>query len=287
MTSVKLSFTPGYTPGIGSGSTNYRPLASWGDAWKLGPFYGIFVYPIATIASKMIKGMGDLNGWETLLTIFMVVWVIRALTFALSFKSTMQQTKMQELSGKKAIIDAKYTNYKGNKQMEQRKKQEVSELYKKEGINPLGSIGTMFLTMPFFLAMWRVIGSMPHIKSTVWLGINFSATSYKEVLTWHGWQYVPLILAAVVFAVGQQLVPRLLTKKRDKNRINVHQKAAMKKNNKMQNIMMVVFGIMAIIFSAGMQIYWVAGGMWMMVQSYGTHRYFLYQHKKKRRKVKI
>ncbi len=60
---------------------------------------------------------------------------------------------MQEIAGKKAIIDAKYANYKGNKQMEQRKKQEISELNKKEGVNPLGAIGSMFITMPFFLAM--------------------------------------------------------------------------------------------------------------------------------------
>ncbi|WKX02487.1 membrane protein insertase YidC [Candidatus Mycoplasma mahonii] len=281
----KLTFSENFMPGVGSNlKTNYRPFVRWGDAWSVGPFYGIFVYPIATIAAKLIDGLGDMDGWETLITIFIVVWAIRAFTFALSFKSTMQQTKMQEMAGKKAIIDAKYANHKGNKQMEQRQKQEVSELYKKEGINPLGSIGSIFLTMPFFLAMWRVIGALPHIKATVWIGINFSATSYKELMTWTEWQYLPLMILAAFFAVMQQLMPRLLTRKRNNNRINVHQKAAMKKNNKTQNIMMIVFGIMGLAFSAGMQVYWIAGGMWMILQSYATHRFFIYQHRSKRKK---
>ena len=52
----------------------------------------------------------------------------------------MQQTKQQELQGKKAVIDAKYASYKGNKQMEARKRQEMADLYKKEGVSPLGGV---------------------------------------------------------------------------------------------------------------------------------------------------
>ncbi|MCP4356016.1 MAG: hypothetical protein GY793_10395 [Proteobacteria bacterium] len=81
------------------------------------------------------------------------VIIIRTFAYALTFKSTLQQVKQQELSSKKAAIEAKYEQYKGNKQMEQRKRQEMSEMFKKEGISPLGSIGSIFLTMPIFLAM--------------------------------------------------------------------------------------------------------------------------------------
>lgn len=282
-TPLQISYTNQFVPGIGiAGTTSYRPMVTWGSAWKRGPFYGIFVYPIAKIATTMIKGMGDLNGWEMLFTIFIVVWVTRALTFLLSFKSIIQQTKMQELAGKKAVIDAKYAAYKGNKQMEMRKNQEVQELYKKEGVSMFGSIGSIFLTMPFFVAMWRVIGAIPHLKAVVWAGISFTATSWRELFTGE-WQYLPLIIAAAFFAAGQQILPRLLTKKRDRSRINVQQKAAMKKNNKTQNIMLGIFVVMAVIFNAGLQIYWVAGGIWMMIQSVATHHYFVWNQKRKRR----
>ena len=285
-TSFQISYAKNYVPGIGTpGSTVYRPMVKWSDAWKRGPFYGIFVYPIANIASRIVNGMGDMNGWEMVLTILIVVWFTRLLTFVLSFKSVIQQTKMQELAGKKAVIDAKYAAYKGNKQMEMRKNQEVQDLYKKEGVSMFGSIGSIFLTMPFFLAMWRVIGAIPHLKAGVWLGISFPATSWRELFAGQ-FQYLPLIIAAAFFAGAQQIVPRLLTKKRDRSRINVQQKAAMKKNNKTQNIMLAVFVVMAVIFNAGLQIYWVAGGIWMIGQSIATHKYFVWQSKRKR-KLKI
>ena len=100
-----------------------------------------------------------------------------------TFKSLLQQTKMQELQAKKAIIDQKYEAYKGNKQMENRKRQEVQDLYAKEGISPFGSLGTLLITMPIFIAVWRVIAGTPHIKAGVWAGLILSKTSYKEVFS--------------------------------------------------------------------------------------------------------
>ncbi len=288
---TKFAFTasgkqsiPGFTLPSAS-NASYKPMVTWKDAWVngVGPFYGLFVYPTGLLTSKLIKAIPFLKGWETFFSIAFVVFLIRAITFALSFKSTMQQTMMQEMQAKKAIIDAKYASYKGNKQMENRQKAEVADLYKKQGINPLSSLGSVLLTMPFFLAIWRTIGAIPHIKATVWLGMHLSLTSYKELFSGH-FQYLPLMILAAFFAAFQQIFPRLLTKRRDKNRINVHQRQAMKKNNKMQNIMVIVFVAMSQMFSAGLQVYWIIGGVWMIFQSYMTHYLFIRQSKNKKRK---
>jgi membrane protein insertase Oxa1/YidC/SpoIIIJ len=37
--------------------------------------------------------------------------------------------------------------------MEARQKQEIAELYKREGVSPLGAIGSVFMTMPIFLSI--------------------------------------------------------------------------------------------------------------------------------------
>lgn len=273
--------------GVGS-SSPWRPLATWGSAWEIGPFYGIFVYPVGWVTANMIEAMPFMDGWESLITIFIVVFVIKIFSFGITFKSIMQQTKMQEMSAKKAIIDAKYADYKGNKQMQSRKQQETQALYKKEGVSPFGSMGSMFIVMPFFFAILRVTYGLPHLKSTTWLGIRFGSTSWKELMTWHEWQYLPLMITAMAFAAAQQILPRLLTKHRDKNRINVHQKAAMKKNNKMQNIMIVVSIVMSVIFTSGMQVYYIASGSWMIIQAFLTHHILVVQSKKKKlKKVKV
>lgn len=269
-------------------STVYTPIATWGQAFEMGrgsgPFFGIFVYPISYITNKLIEAMPMMHGWESFISIVLVVIFVSVITFLLSFKGTLQQTKMQELNAKKAIIDAKYAPYKGNKQMQMRQRSEVSELYKKEGISPLGSIGSMLITMPFFFAMWRVIGSIQHIKGTVWLGINFASTSWRELFAGKV-QYLPLMALALGLQIFSQLYPRLLTKRRDKNRINVHQKAAMKKGNKTQNIMMVVFAAMSVIFAAGLQVYFVVRSLWRIVEVSATHHIIVQQRKNKVRKA--
>ena len=283
-TSVNWELHSGFMIG-GSTRSAWRPLVSWGDAWHLGPFYAIFVYPIGVVTAKMIQAMPFMDGWESLITIFIIVFVIKALSFLITFKSILQQTKMQELSAKKAVIDAKYANYKDNKQMTQRKNQEVQAMYKKEGVSPFGAMGAAFIVMPLFFSILRVTYALPHLKATLWLGMRFGATSWKELF--HGeWQYLPLMALAVLFAAAQQLLPRLLTRKRDKNRINVHQKAAMKKSNKTQNIMIIVSIVASVLFSAGMQVYYLASGTWMIIQSFLTH-HILVQQKKRRRVKKV
>ena len=281
-----ISFTGQvFMPGIENGKdTNYRPIASWGQAWtRLGPFYGAFVYPISYLNSAIINSLGDLNGWESVITMIIVVIMIRLLIFGLGFKSTLQQTKMQELSGKRASIEAKYAPYKGNKQMENRKRQEMSALYKKEGISPAGQFANALISMPFFLSVWRVTTSNPQIKSTIWLGIDFSSTSWRRLFAGEV-RYLPIIFFAALFSLAQQLVPRLLANRRNRKQINVHQKEAMRKNNRMQNIMMIVFVFFAIAFNAGIQIYWIISGAWMVCQGFFTHYLFLKQKERNKRK---
>jgi YidC/Oxa1 family membrane protein insertase len=69
------------------------------------------------------------------------------------------------------------------------------------------------------------------------------------------WQYLFLIILAVIVQAGSQFLPRYLNKKRMNERSNVAEKAAMKKANRTQNIIMVIFIFMAVIFEAGVQIY--------------------------------
>ncbi len=95
-----------------------------------------------------------------------------------------------------------------------------------------------------------------------------------------------MLVAGLVQAISL-FTPRLLTKRRDKKRINAQQKAALKKANKTQNIMMVVFIVFAFIFTAGIQIYWIFGGLFTTVQNIVNHFIIKKQSmKKKQRGIK-
>ena len=274
-----------------SAKTNWVPITTWGKAWDkdggTGPFYGIFVFPIAVITNAILNTIPNLEGWESLITIIIIVVTLSVIMFALNFKNTLQQTKIQELSAKKAVIDAKYAPYKGNKQMENRQRQEVASLYKKEGISPLAQIGSLFLRMPFFLAMWRVIGSIDHIKTTEWIGINFATTSWRALLgnltQWNnGWSYFPLILTAVGSQLFSTLLPKILTKRRNKDRMNVQQKEAMKKSDRTQKILMIVTLFFPLITSAGVQVYFIIRSVWTIFEQIITHKLIV-----KRKKMQI
>ncbi|MGV2392602.1 UNVERIFIED_CONTAM: YidC/Oxa1 family membrane protein insertase [Campylobacter lari] len=103
--------------------------------------------------------------------------ILRGLMLAITFKSTVNQSKQEDLKSKKAKIDAKYAEFKDNKQMKARHQQEIADLYKKNGINPLDAFSTLIISLPVFFAIWRVIQGLPDMKSTTFLGISFSQTS--------------------------------------------------------------------------------------------------------------
>lgn len=256
---------------MGGSLIGQKPIVTWGDAWGLGPFYGFVVYPISYIVNALVGSFpSSMGGGAALLAIVISVIAARMLTLLLTYKSVFAQAKQLTLAPKKAKIDAKYAAYKGNKQMEQKKRQETSELYKKNNINMLTPILSTLVSMPIFLSMWRIIQGIPFIKSTSIWGINFSQTSWRELFEGE-WQYLALIVLAVIVQAGSQFLPRYLNKKRMKERSNVAEKEAMKKANRTQNIMMGIFVFMAVIFEAGVQIYWIVGGVWTMCQTLLIH----------------
>lgn len=224
------------------------------------------VWPIAYTISGLSNAMPSMNGWGAILSIIIAVIFTRIFTLLFTYKSLFSQHKQQMLAPKKAKIDAKYEGYKGNKQMEQRKRQEIADLYKKNNVSLVGPLLGVLITMPIFLAMWRVVQGIPDIKSSTWLGIQFSLTSWRELFN-GAWQYLPLLIVAVVVQLASQLLPRYLSKKRMSERANVSEKAALKKANKTQNIMMLVFVFLAVAFEAGVQIYWIVGGLWQISQT--------------------
>ncbi|WP_027334598.1 membrane protein insertase YidC [Mycoplasmopsis felifaucium] len=248
-----------------------RVIYDWGTAWKLGPFYGLFVWPLAYISSALTTAIPIWSGWGTIIAILVITIVLRALMLGVTFKSTVNQSKQEELKSKKAKIDAKYAEFKNNKQMKARQQAEIAELYKKNGINPLDAFATMIISLPVFLAIWRVIQALPDMKSTVWLGMSFAETSWQRLFFHTEWPYLGLLIVVGIVQGISQFLPKLLTMKKFKERTNLEEAKALKKQNKTQTIMSLLFFFITFIFSAGVQIYWIISGLWTIGQTLGIH----------------
>lgn len=260
-------------------------LLSWGEAWRHGPFYGIFVWPLAWVMMKLVGSIPPMSGWESLLVIIIAIIVTRLISLLFTYKSLFMQQRQQELNAKKAKIDAKYVAYKGNKMMENRKRAEIAALYKKNNINMLDPFINIIVSMPIFIAIWRIIQAIPALKSTHWLGMGYSTTSYQELFRGQ-WIYLIIIVVTAAVQVLSQLLPRLLSNKRLKERTNVVEKETMKKQNKTQNIVMIVFIFFTVILNVGVQVYWVIGGLWTIAQTVIVHKILISKWYKERQEKK-
>ncbi|UVD81745.1 membrane protein insertase YidC [Mycoplasma iguanae] len=257
-----------------------KPIITWTQAWELGPFFGLVVWPLARIMAGIVYAMPFLSGWEAIVALIVAVIITRIVTLLFTFKSLFMQSKQEELQVKKAKIDAKYAPYKGNKEMERRQKQEVAEMYKKNNFSPASMFTQILISMPIFIAMWRVIQSIPIIESTTWLGMDFSATSWREVFYERNWIYLIPIIFAIIIQLIAQILPRLLNRrsKNAKRMMNENEIAAMKKQQKTQNIMMVFLVLFYVLWQAGIQFYSIIGAVWTIGQALALYFYKKSKH---------
>ena len=89
------------------------------------------------------------NNWG-LAIIFLTV-VLKLLTWPLSAKAYVSMGKMRELAPKMQQLQEKHGDNR------QAMSHELMEMYKKEGVNPLGGCLPMLAQMPFFLAFYWVL----------------------------------------------------------------------------------------------------------------------------------
>ncbi|QKT05759.1 membrane protein insertase YidC [Mycoplasma sp. OR1901] len=248
-----------------------QPISNWAESWTYGPFYGLIVYPLSVIVQSLQQSLPNLKGWEAIIAIVISLVLTRLIALALTFKTKMSQSLQEGLRYKKAAIEAKYQGFEKNKQMKMRKNQEIQALYAKYNINPLDQFGSLLISMPIFLAMWRVIQGIPEIKDTVWLGLNFSSVSFQKVMG-GDMSYLWILVLTIAIQILSQLLPQFLNRKKFKRTTTISEKNALKKSEKTQKIMVAVFAIITIMFGVGVQVYWLFGGLWQMLEVLSLHK---------------
>ncbi|MCF0227988.1 MAG: membrane protein insertase YidC, partial [Malacoplasma sp.] len=268
-----------------SGTAQYHTFEQWTMAY--GPFYAWFVWPGAWITQQICWGTHTWwGGLNALLAIFVLILIIRLLTGAITIRSTLQNEKMQEVNGQLAEINAKY---KGLKDMRSRqmKQQEIMQLYKKNDIRPFAAFEQIFITLPIFLIIYRVVTILRPLKNvslfTIW---NFSYTPLTQVFnsfTDGGWTYIFFLLIVIPTQFLSTWLPTYWAKKR--NRSATTSTAAGAKQNKRRGIFQYVFtGVMALLVAftpCGVGVYWFLNSLFAILQSWIMHKIIIRQRKKK------
>ena len=104
--------------------------------------------------NEFLKGI--LDGINTVIgnygwSIVVFTLLLRIVLFPFDYKSRVSMRKTTKLQPQLAVLQKKYANDK------EKLNRKMSELYKKEKINPLSSCLPMLLTLPILFAMWTAL----------------------------------------------------------------------------------------------------------------------------------
>lgn len=187
----------------------------------MNPFDLILVQPIFNIL-VLIYGIIPGQDFGVALIIFTIL--VRLLMWPLVKKQLHQTKTMRAMQPELAKIKKRA---KGNRQLEA---QMMMELYKEKGVNPFGSIGTLLLQLPIFIALFAVVNlittdhnniakftydffeGIPGIQSAITGELNHTLFGLVD-LTKHaftGGIYWPLLIMAVVAGVLQYFQSKML-----------------------------------------------------------------------------
>lgn len=186
-------------------------------------------------------------GWA----IIVVTIAINFIIFPLKVSSMKSMKKMQSLQPQIAAINDKY---KGISMRDPRKAEqngEVMELYKKNGVNPMGGCVPMLLQIPFFFAFYKVISVSIEMRGANWLWV--SDLSKPEALPIH---ILPIAMIVSQF-IMQKMTP---TTTADPNQ------------QRMMMIMPLVFGFMFYGLSSGLVLYYLTSNLVGIAQQYFFNR---------------
>jgi YidC/Oxa1 family membrane protein insertase len=174
-------------------------------------------------------------------------WAIVAVTvginlalFPLRFTSMKSSKKMQALQPQIAAINAKYKDLPLRDPRKQEQQAEMMELYKKNGVNPVGGCIPMIIQLPFLIAYYTVLGVAIEMRGASWLWVH--DLSQAETLAI---RVLPVLLVVTQF-VQQKMTPS--------PGIDPAQQ-------KMMLFMPLVMGYMFYYQSAGLVLYWLTGGV--------------------------
>ena len=167
-------------------------LIDWG-------WFGVIAKPLFYGLKWLANSVTHNYGWAIiLLTIF-----INTALFPLRLSSMKSSKKMQTIQPLVNKINEKYKGLAMNDPKKQDQNQELMDLYKAHGINPVGGCLPMLVQIPFFYALYKTLSIAIEMRGAQWLWV--ADLSQPEMLA-GGMRILPLILVVTQF-ISQKMTP--------------------------------------------------------------------------------
>ena len=211
-------------------------------------WYYFLTKPFFYILDFLYKLIGNM-GWAILL----FAALLRVLMFPIANKSFESMSKMKKIQPK--IIGLQNT-YKNDKLLLQQK---TMELYKKEKINPASGCLPMFIQIPIFFSLYKVLNIAIEIRHAPFIGW-IKDLSAPDPLTISVWSHIPLpsILDIGVWPILMGLTMWLQQK--------LNPAPTNKDQAKMFAMLPFIFTLMLGHFASGLVIYWTLSNILSLIQ---------------------
>jgi YidC/Oxa1 family membrane protein insertase len=191
-------------------------------------------------------------GWS----IVVVTVAINFILFPLKFTNMKSMRKMQALKPQIDVINAKYKSIKMTDPRAAEKNQEVMDLYKKHGVNPMGGCFPMLLQLPFFFAFYKVFTVSVEMRGAPWLWVTDLSQPEDFSIAGVAIRFLPIVMIATQFYM-QRMTPQPNT---DPSQA------------KMMMFMPLIFGFMFYKFPSGLVLYYLTSNLVQMGQQYFFNR---------------
>jgi YidC/Oxa1 family membrane protein insertase len=184
---------------------------------------------------------------------------------------------MTELQPQIAKIQNKYPNANTNQAERARMSQEMSALYKKNGINPLSSLLIMVVQFPIFICVWGALTGSAWLSTGSFLNLNLSDSISSVLFNAANWGNGSAVTALILFIlmglaqVAAMLLPQWIQKRKQKNVAKLGKNPNANSQNRTMKIftyvMMGMIIIMGFSLASAMGIYWFFGALFSIAQT--------------------
>ena len=203
------------------------------------------------ISVVFLKALRWIHGWTGNwgVAIVLLTLGIRILLFPLMHTSTVSMRKMQKLQPRVKALQEKYKKQKGDPKARAKMNQEMMELYRAEGVNPMGGCLPFLVQLPILWALYTLFAyaiELRHAPFVLWI----HDLSAKDPI------YVTPILMTASMWLQQRLAPP----------------AGDPQQQKIFRWMPLIFGVMFMGFPSGLVLYWLCNNVITIIQQEVTLR---------------
>jgi YidC/Oxa1 family membrane protein insertase len=212
-------------------------IVDWG-------WFGIIAKPLFLVLHFINDRFAHNYGWA----IILITIIINLALFPLKLTSLKSSRKMQVLQPEMAKINDKYKGISMSDPRAANKQQEMMDLYKKHGVNPVGGCVPLLIQMPFLYAFYRVLAVSIELRHASWLWVG--DLSQHEHFDIH---FLPLIMVVTSYAL-QRMTPAPA--------------AGDPSQQKMMQFMPLMYLFFFWTASSGLVLYWLTGNVVGLAQQW-------------------